>query len=125
MKSLLQYPTSTTPELNFNPASGNITIQGRSIMINAKEYWCDIKEWMLDYSKNPAHTTTVNFQFEYLNSTSTTEVLKFLRIAENILLNKKTITINWFVDKEDEHLYDLGLDMKQLTNHNLNLIQLN
>ena len=70
MDELIIEGTMKIPRICFNPESGTLEIQGRSIPEDAIEYYTPIIEWLNLYSENPKQSTELHLKFEYFNTSS-------------------------------------------------------
>jgi len=107
--------TKNTPEVILDP-EGTIEFSGRLIPENAEEFFNPIVEWINDYSRNPADTTTIEIHLEYVNSAGTKYLLSMI---DNIhgMDNMGEIIINWYYEEADQDMLDKGT----ILSSNLNL----
>lgn len=112
MKDLKLSPSATTPFVEMNYAKGEITIIGRSIAYDSNEFWNPILTWFFNYLDSPSVQTTLTIQLDYINSSSTKQIVKLLKLA-NINFSKGQITkVFWYVEINDVDAYELGLELK-------------
>jgi hypothetical protein len=118
--------TATTPNINFDPVSGTLKIEGRSIPENVIDFYHPVLRWIDDYSKNPNDQTEIHLKFEYFNTSSSKRIFDIMKKLEKIAIdtNQKVI-INWYYEEDDEDIYFAGNDYKALISRvEFNLIEL-
>ena len=101
LKSLYIEPTSKTPQVDFNPVSGELIFSGRSIPENATELYEDILKWVIDYVKKPRHTTNLRFNLEYFNTSSSIWLAKIVKVLCSIKESEYTLMIHLYFHIEE------------------------
>ncbi len=114
MKSLEIKKTKQTPKISCNYDLGKIEILGRSRPENTTEIYSQLYDWVTEYVKKPQPKTTVNLDFDYINSSSNKFFFSLLKKLEIIKNNGKEIKINWFYEESDEDIYLQGIDFSNL-----------
>jgi hypothetical protein len=113
--------TERTPLVILDRENGIIEVRGRSVMENAKMFYEPLFiEWLDDYLNSPAQITTVNLDFEYLNSGSSLWVFQLMKKLEILHKRDIKVIINWFF--ADEDMLEAGEDLKPLTPIEFNLV---
>jgi hypothetical protein len=115
--------SNTTPYVSFK--DGILEMSGKSIPENPREVFDPLLNVFNEYSINPLHKTVLNFEFEYVNSSTSRCLMNLLGISEKIAQSGKEVTVNWYYEKNDEDIYDLGENMKELINVPFNLLEMN
>jgi hypothetical protein len=110
--------TYKTPHLFIDYQSGVIKMSGRCISEYPSEYFKEFINNINEYSKLPKKNTTFDISLEYANTSSIKCILDILKIVENI--NNTSLTINWFYEREDEDILDLGKDFECLISTKMN-----
>ena len=101
--------TESTPLILLNP-KGTIEITGKCIPENSLVLWEKVNDWMTQYVKNsPSHTVFI-IQIDYLNTSSSNEILQILYKLNDLLLQGKSAVIKWYYYVEDEDMKELGKD---------------
>ncbi len=99
-----------------------VTLSGRSIPEDAKDFYGPfIKKLRNEISNKDKFV--FNFKIEYYNTSSSrymTTILYILRNHKDIL----DVQVNWYYLPADELIYELGLDFKEVTGMNVNLIKI-
>lgn len=112
-----------TPSVDFDPESGNMKIEGRSIPENPGEFYDELIDWIKKYFKEPKPTTTIDLNLEYVNSGSSKYLLGFFRVIKEETKNGRDIIINWYYEEDDEAILNLGEHYKSSLNIPFNLVE--
>ncbi len=121
MKKLIIEKTEKTPNVCFD--NGNIEIRGRSILEDSTPFYTPLIEWIEEYIKTPEQKTIVTFALEYSNSNSNKFIFKMIHLLEKYYRDGGNIKIDWYFEKEDDSIKDLGNDLKKLLDVPLKLIE--
>jgi hypothetical protein len=100
-------PTSNTPLIEFDTENGVLTISGKSIAEDSHEFYKPLIDALKEYKAKPCLQTTVNLKLVYFNTSSSKSILDVLRLIESLKENSE-VTINWFYEKEDEDMLEVG-----------------
>ncbi|HBW87247.1 MAG TPA: nuclear pore complex subunit [Crocinitomicaceae bacterium] len=101
--------TNTTPLILLNH-QGTIEIIGKCIPENSAEFWGRVQEWFFGYMKNPASHTTIIIQIDYLNTSSSKELLHLLYNLNEMVQQGKTAEVKWYYYAEDADMKEVGKD---------------
>jgi hypothetical protein len=95
--------TSSTPQIIFNQ-SGRLLMKGRSLILNVKEFYGPLIEWI---SKLDVPVIRFTIDFDYFNSASSKQILEMLKMldANN---NVKDFDVFWHFEKDDEDILEIG-----------------
>ncbi len=122
MERLLFEATPKSPLIHMDADKGLIELKGRSTPEDIDKVYLPVFSWVDNYLSNPKPKTTVNFHFEYFNS-STTKVL--MRLINKLLLVHKSgvskLEINWLY--YDEDMLEYGEDFQELTGMEFNFVE--
>lgn len=113
MEDLRINATSTTPRISFSQ-NGTLEIQGKSIPDAESNFWNLVSEWFQLYMYTPALKTTFKLQIDYLNISSSKEVLHLLyRLNE---LNEKGLEaeVIWSYNANDIDMQEVGKDYEHM-----------
>lgn len=93
---------------------GRIFIMGRSIPENPGEFYRSIYEWIINHSSSFNDLTRIDAGFEYINTTSTKWIFTILRelSVKPGLVGK--VKVNWYYEKGDDDMCELGYIFKSL-----------
>ncbi len=112
LKTFSSGPTRRTPAIYLE--SGRIVVIGRSISENPSEIYRPAYEWIKEYFSKNHGETSVEFGFEYINTSSTKwiyNIIKEIADSANILKNTSII---WYYEKGDEDMCELGFILSSL-----------
>jgi hypothetical protein len=104
--------TLKTPFIEFDPAKGVLTMEGRSIPEDPEAFYNEVYLTMVEYYKSPHKLTSFHFQFEYINSGSSKFVLRFFHLIKKQYDTGHDCIINWYYEEDDENILDLGKHYK-------------
>jgi len=123
MKELTISRSTNTPGIIFDPATGVMKIEGRSIPENPGDFYDPIIEWLEEYFNNPIEITRFDLNLEYVNSGSSKYLLGIFRILKKKHDEGKNCAINWYYEEDDEAIYSLGEHYKNTVKIPFNLIE--
>ena len=95
--------TSSTPQVNFD-LNGKLMMKGRSLLLNVKEFYGPLIEW-ISILKVPAVRFTIDF--DYFNSASSKQILEMLKMIDSNN-NVKDFDVFWHFEKDDEDILEIG-----------------
>ena len=121
MANLYIEKTKKTPEITFLK-NGDLHIMGSCIPEDANAFFHPLMLWMDDCSKKPSDTINLTIDLEYINTSSTTLIIKFMRKAIEIDIEKSSIKIIWKYDPEDEDAYEQGEMLQKILKHPILLV---
>lgn len=131
MTSLVLEQSNTTPQVNFNPEEGVLSLSGYSRPENVRDFYSPIISWLEDLKKEVTEKISqgksikpIEFQFKliYFNSSSAKFLYDILIILNEFQQANVPLTISWFYDKEDSELREAGEDLSELSQVKLNFI---
>lgn len=107
--------TYHTPFIDFDPATGNFELTGKSIPENTALFYKPFFEWLAEYSKSPAPRTTLNIQLDYFNTSSSKAVFDTFKKLEQLHVGGKSeVVVNWLYNENDEDMQEAGEDYKSI-----------
>jgi hypothetical protein len=95
--------TSSTPQINFD-SSGRLLMKGRSLILNVREFYGPLIEW-ISMLKVPVVRFTIDF--DYFNSASSKLILEMLKLLDSNN-NVKDFDVFWHFEKDDEDILEIG-----------------
>ncbi len=114
--------TPNTPTIEFDSANGVLTIAGKSIAEDSQEFYRPLIEALKEYKIKPCLQTTVNLKLVYFNTSSSKSILDVLRLLES-LKSDSEVTINWYYEKEDEDMLEVGEDYSEIVNIPFSMVE--
>ncbi len=99
--------TYNKPSIEFDTESGVLLIEGKSFTVNSSEFYKPLLYAITAYKKNTQPKTIVHFKLTYFNTSSSKSIMDVLRELESLNENSEVI-INWYYEKGDNDMLDLG-----------------
>ena len=97
MNPVIIEPTNYSPQVVFE-ADGNLSIKGRSLMLDAASFYKPLIEWAMSLN---APSVNFNFELDYFNTSSSTKLLDLLKVFDNSRSVKEFI-VHWAFENDDE-----------------------
>lgn len=121
MEPIILKSTSTTPLIIFDPKLERLEIKGVSIPENAINFYRPVLEGLDVYALGPVSSLAAHIQLDYFNTASSKSILDVLRRMK--LLHDKgfNVTINWYYEKEDEDMREVGENYQLIVNLSFNM----
>lgn len=113
MEDLFLKKTFNSPEIEFIAASGELSMEGRSIPEDPGEFFDRLIDWINEYFLSPAEKTVMTIKLEYINSGSSKYMLEMLRIMKINHDSGKDVKILWYYEEGDESIEELGVHYEQ------------
>lgn len=124
MEAIVIEGTPKTPTINFNPDSGTLEIQGRSIPENAVDFYKPVVDWLEEYGNAPVDNTTMNIQLEYFNTSSSKCILDVLKKLEAINNQSSgAVKVRWHYEEDDEDMLEAGEDYEAIIDVSFEMIE--
>jgi len=122
MENIVLEGTGRTPYVSFDAQAGKLEISGRSIPENSITFYKPLFDWVDEYVQSPKDSTTVIFNLEYFNTSSSKCILDLLRKLETLKDTNNATEIKWYFDEGDEDMEESGNDFKSLINLDIELV---
>ena len=123
MKELVIKKTTNTPGIDFNPETGLMKIEGRSIPENPGDFFDPLIEWLEEYFMSPLELTRFEMSLEYVNSGSSKYLLGIFRILKKKHDEGRQCQISWYYEEDDEAIFSLGEHYRSTVKIPFNLIE--
>jgi len=114
--------TPKTPEVHFDPKTGEFSLKGRSIHENSDGFYMPIFQILDEYEQSPAMNTNVTFELEYFNTSSAKYILDILKKLEEIKLSGSPVHVNWIYEEGDLDMEEAGQDYNDLVDLNIQVV---
>lgn len=100
--------TSKTPQIDFDPYTGDLFLKGKSIPENAARVYDSLLKWVNIYKNNPRSKTNLRLELDYFNTSSTLWLAKIVQSLSSINCRSCTLMIHLFfgIEEFDEMLSD-------------------
>lgn len=116
MESIFIQGTRRTPEISFK-INGFLSINGVSIPEDANEFYRSTMEWLDKFEKLEPKNVNFKINFVYINTTSTSIILKILRKVFEVAKDKENLKIIWTYEQDDDDMYEQGKVLERLVGH--------
>lgn len=113
MKNLHITASSSTPEIDFR-MDGNLRIIGKSIPDADSDFWTNVANWYNLYLLTPANKTNFIFQLDYLNTSSSKEILHMLYRLNELNERGFEATVFWCCNETDIDMIEVGKDYEHM-----------
>ncbi|MFO7368661.1 MAG: DUF1987 domain-containing protein [Bacteroidales bacterium] len=97
MDPVIIEPTNYSPQVVFE-ANGNLSIKGRSLMLDAVSFYQPLIEWA---SSLITPSVNLNFELDYFNTSSSKKLLDLLKVFDNNR-NVNEFIVHWAFENDDE-----------------------
>lgn len=119
MQNLNIEPTDKSPSVILDSEKGLIEFEGRSLIEDSEKFYLPIVEWIVEYISNPSSITTVNFKFDYFNTSCSKWLITITKQIKKLFENGYNCTINWYY--EDEDVLEYGEVIRDLVDIPMNM----
>ncbi len=103
MKPLYIDITKGTPKVTLDKENNIFEFTGRSITLDAVEFYQPVLNWFDQYSQCANEETAITFRLAYINSSSVKAILILLRKLDDMHRSHK-VRINWFYPENESEL---------------------
>lgn len=122
MESIFIKGTKRTPEISLK-LNGFMSINGISIPEDATEFYRATMEWLDKYEKLDPENINLRINFVYINTTSTSMMLRILKKVFAVCSNKDNLKITWTYERDDSDMYEQGKVLEKLVGHSFEFEQ--
>lgn len=122
MKNLYIESTKSTPKVEFLLEKNIFKIEGQSYPENSFKFYQPIIEWLETYLDIANKKSTFEFNFLYLNTSSSKCIMNIIDILEDAHHAGKDFVLNWYYDEENESLEEVAEEFKEDIEFNFNII---
>ncbi|MBL7898726.1 MAG: DUF1987 domain-containing protein [Crocinitomicaceae bacterium] len=125
MENYILEGTPKSPLVNFNAQTGILTISGRSIPENAREFYRPMIEWIEKYANAPQASTVFDVCLEYFNTSSSKALFDLFKTAEDIhVAGRSNIVVKWKYENDDWEMRDAGLEYSRIIQIPVEMIEI-
>ena len=114
--------TDKSPSVNLNQEEGFIEFQGRSLIEDSEKFFLPLVEWIVEYIDKPAEKTTINFKFEYFNTSCSKWLITITKQLKKLYKKDSNTSINWYY--EDEDVLEYGEVIRDLVDVPMNMVEI-
>lgn len=113
MDNLILNASSKTPYFNLKD-DGHFLFGGISMPEDAASFYFKIIDWISDYYRNPKKETFIVVNFRYLNSSSSSMILKIFHAFKRLQATGKTnIKCTWYYEEDDLDMLEYASQIKE------------
>ncbi|MBK7817327.1 MAG: DUF1987 family protein [Sphingobacteriaceae bacterium] len=124
MENIFIKGTKRTPEISLK-LNGFMSINGISIPEDATEFYRATMEWLDKYEKLDPENINLRINFVYINTTSTSMMLRILKKVFAVCSNKDNLKIVWTYETDDSDMFEQGKVLEKLVGHSFEFEQVN
>ncbi len=100
--------TDKTPEIIFNPEKSTISIEGKCVPENAREFFTDVFNALEEFAKQ-SNGLTLDINLDYFNTSSSKKILDLLfEIRNKDKYNFNSTRIIWRYFEDDNEMLESG-----------------
>jgi len=114
--------TKKTPEITFNPKSGEMLVQGISCSENSLGFFEPVFNWINNYLSTPTEKTVLTIKLKYYNTSSAKCILELLDKFTSLKANGKNISVNWHTEG-DEEMQESGENFSAILDFEFNITE--
>lgn len=115
MEHLVIEKTDDTPAIDFNPATKELKISGRSLPEDVTTFYAPVLGWLDELEETPSGAYKFIVNLEYFNTASSKLILDILMRLEDIHTGgSNTIEIIWNYDKRDTDMEEAAEEYSEL-----------
>jgi len=120
MEKKIIEPSDKSPAVILDHEKGLIEFEGRSLIEDSEKFFMPIVDWIIKYTENPAPKTTINFKFEYFNTSCSKWLITITKQLKKLFESSADSSINWYY--EDEDVLEYGEVIRDLVDIPINMI---
>ena len=100
-----------SPFVEFNPNSGELKIQGKSLLEDTFKFYSPIMEMLVDHLNTTNIPLKVSVMFDYLNSSTSRYFMEILLLLEKSSLEN---SVSWYHEADDDIILEKGKQFKSI-----------
>ena len=116
METLDIIATNDTPRVIMDPQNDIFEISGRSLPEDVVIFYQPVLDWLEEYQSHPKKNTEFVFKYIYFNTATSKLIQDILFKLENLQESGNSVKVIWYHERDDEDMYDLGLEFKENVN---------
>ncbi len=110
------------PSVNFNVNTGVCEISGESYMEDTSLFYLNLTNWIEQYISEIGKPIILNIKLTYFNTSSSKALFDIFATLKTYQLTGTSVTINWYLDKDDIDMNEEVDDFKQEIEIDINKI---
>lgn len=113
MLDLIIPATKETLGIEFQSKRGELSFSGSSYPENAVHFFQPVFNWLKSYANDSSEPVMVNFEINYLNTSSTKCIIDVLDILEQYQAGGRQVTVKWFFKSGEEDIREMGEEFEE------------
>ncbi|MGC6433674.1 MAG: DUF1987 domain-containing protein [Crocinitomicaceae bacterium] len=115
MEKLFIAKTDDTPEVDFNPETKELKMEGRSLPEDVTTFYQPVLDWLDELEDTPSGPYNFIVNLEYFNTASSKLILDILMRLEDIHTGgSNEIEITWNFDERDTDMEEAAEEYSEL-----------
>lgn len=110
MKPIVIDPTEETPKVVLDKGQGVFEIAGNSLPEDVLEFYNPILNWFTEYTSNPNPSTSLSFNLEYYNTSSSKIFIRIFEKMRDLHRHGHAVEIQWHFFEDDDDMLEAGED---------------
>ena len=94
--------TRTTPQVDFDPVTGMLEIEGSVILEDANNFFTEIFNWVDTYSDDKSKPIVMRFRLYYYNTSSSKRIFALMRKLDGLFQKGYNVKIVWEYEQGDD-----------------------
>ena len=112
--------TVKTPEILGTFESSSISIKGKCIPEDSREFFSSFRNWLLEFTETTTDPINVEVDLEYFNTSTSNILLDIFKHLSRVGQSKK-VSIVWVYEEDDLDMQEVGEDYKLMVGDLLTL----
>lgn len=113
MNDLKLKQTDSTPYILFQK-NGTLEISGKVIPDAEVDFWTPVRSWFKEYMESPAQNTMFRLRIDYLNTSSSQEILHMLYRLNELKDKGFFASVQWDYHEGDIDMLEVGRDYEHM-----------
>ncbi len=122
MQNLYIKGTKRTPEISFK-LNGFMSISGMSIPENVVDFYQPALDWLENVKKIEPEQIQLTIELDYLNTSTSSHLLKIFRKVVEIPEDKTSVKIVWKYEEDEEDILEQGKMYEGIIKHPFEFIK--
>lgn len=103
-----------TPKVTYLERENRMVIEGQSRQADPSVFYGELWEQIEFYLETSKNNFTIEFKLDYISSGSSKWLLHILKNLQMKYYGKKSISIKWWYEEDDEIIFETGEVYKNL-----------
>ncbi|UZP66419.1 DUF1987 domain-containing protein [Desulfovibrio mangrovi] len=118
LKHLQVEATKSSPAIDFNPETHNLSLRGESYPENCSRFYAPVFDWLREYlSVSQNQPMTLEMEIVYFNSSSSKTFMDLFDMLDAAAQAGKSVCVRWRYDEENETALECGEEFQEDVQH--------